>query len=79
VSVSAADNLRLLADPKYGLARGFDDAQQTITTAADMLDAIDALHQPERHEGTTYCKHDGFVWPCLDHRILHPEEGLNGS
>ena len=23
---------------------------------------------------TTYCKHDGFVWPCIDHHTLNPEE-----
>ena len=76
MSVPAADNLRPLADPKYGLARGFDDAQLTINTAADMLDAIDARHHPATHWGGTICAGCLRAWPCLDHRILHPEEGL---
>jgi len=83
MTAPAADNLRPLADPRYGLARGFDDAQQTIQQAADLLDAIDALHQPDDEPFVIYepdesrsiwvCVACATEWPCPTARLLHPE------
>jgi hypothetical protein len=41
--------------------------------AADLLDAIDALHQPWE-EGHNWCAACDVPWPCQTHRLLHPEE-----
>jgi hypothetical protein len=45
--------------------------------AADLLDAIDALHQPVGYDGLYIfdCADCGQAWPCKTHRLLHPEGG----
>jgi hypothetical protein len=44
--------------------------------AADLLDAIDALHQPEAQFDREWCC-VCFTepWPCKTHSLLHPEGG----
>jgi hypothetical protein len=41
--------------------------------ASDMLDAIDARHQPAPHWDGGHCGGCLRLWPCADHLILHPE------
>lgn len=46
--------------------------------AAEMLDAIDALHQPiegqdEYLRPEPWCPACANPWPCNTHRLLHPE------
>jgi hypothetical protein len=71
MSVPAADDLRKFT---------FSDVTATryMTTAADLIDAIDALHQPQ--EGLDeylctepWCPACANPWPCETHRLLHPE------
>ncbi len=61
------------------------DAHQTVpipsiaslySDAADLLDAIDALHQPEAQFDREWCC-VCFTepWPCKTHSLLHPEGG----
>lgn len=40
MSAGLASELRALADPRVGLARGFPDAQATLNAAADALDRL---------------------------------------
>ncbi len=42
--------------------------------AADMLEAIDKLHQPDPEDGY-WCFGCDFPWPCRTTRILHPKDG----
>jgi hypothetical protein len=50
-------------------------------TAADLLDAIDALHRPNRVRDWpnkvyfTDCLTCDTSWPCPTARLLHPEGG----
>ena len=41
--------------------------------AADLIDAIDALHQPWE-EGHNWCAACDVPWPCSTALLLHPEE-----
>ena len=51
----------------------YHDVRTSIDIAADVLDAIDGLHQTiTEGNTTTYCTECGFVWPCDTHRLLHP-------
>jgi hypothetical protein len=46
--------------------------------AADVLDAIDALHQLDLtpdHWGRWWCAECERRWPCPTARLLHPEDG----
>jgi len=61
--------------------RSDDDAVRRLT-AADLLDAIDALHQPfhpdpDNFPSYTECEGclriTGITWPCPTARLLHPE------
>lgn len=45
--------------------------------AADLLDAIDALHQPVSR-WNVICAADGMPWPCQTAELLHPEEARRG-
>jgi hypothetical protein len=51
-----------------------------VAAAADLLDAIDALHQPVGYDGLYIfdCADCGQAWPCKTHRLLHPEEAGRG-
>ena len=74
------------------------DAHQTVpipsiaslySDAADLLDAIDALHQPEAQFDREWCCVTSELrfdrewccvcftepWPCKTHSLLHPEGG----
>jgi lipopolysaccharide biosynthesis regulator YciM len=66
VSVPAADSARGSQFPY-------------IAALCDVLDAIDALHQPleiQHDSFTRYgCRNCGFTWPCPTARLLHPEDG----
>ena len=53
-----------------------DDYDDVITAAADLLDAIDALHQPD--VTGDICDQCVFDWPCQTARLLHPEEARRG-
>ena len=80
-AVPAADNLRhyQLCDLHTG---AYCSACNAAKAAADMLEAIDALHQPitdhdEELTPSTVCRCCIYDWPCPTHLILHPtEEGL---
>jgi hypothetical protein len=51
--MTVPDDLRALAHPRFGMARGWDDAMKTLNDAADMIetlvgelgDAIECNHQ----------------------------------
>jgi hypothetical protein len=65
VTVPAADKLR------------YDDGYSTPTlgdlwAAAELFDAIDALHQPKKGG---WCRQCRTAWPCPTARLLHPEAG----
>jgi hypothetical protein len=51
--------------------------EATIHDAADLLEAIDALHQcdPALDYECAECFH---VWPCPTALLLHPEEARRG-
>jgi hypothetical protein len=78
VSVPAADNLRHL-----DMAPTEAVYDEWLTTAADLLEAIDALHQPEHPDPDFFpsytqcveCSKFGMSidWPCPTARLLHPE------
>ena len=51
-----------------------DPAWDATADAADLLDAIDALHQPEHSISGTYCCLCIELWPCETHVLLHPKE-----
>ena len=76
MSVPAADKLRA--------RRNVTAASSVVPSAfivhvADLLDAIDALHQPipNPYDSTpnSLCGHCLHQWPCKTHRLLHPEGG----
>ena len=76
MSVRVVDDLRYCASIHEGRVR-----HGCISAAADLLEAIDALHQPrtewdEWHECwlEPCCVHDGHPWPCPTARLLHPDE-----
>jgi hypothetical protein len=69
MTVPAADRLLLHRCAHYTTGKAME-------AAADLLDAIDALHQPEpdpdddSYEWCIECDHQ---WPCPTARLLHPE------
>jgi hypothetical protein len=67
MSVPAADDLRRVSHNLVGWTT--DNA--AIEAAADLLEAIDALHQPDA-EGDI-CADCFHLWPCPTARLLHPE------
>ena len=79
--VPAADNLRQMAANNADLWR--TNTTDGVLDAADMLEAIDALHGgpnvydwngisgPQHLELCIGC---GNRWPCPTHLILHPTE-----
>jgi hypothetical protein len=88
VTVPAADNLRQMwACPEHGLHCGGDQCccadlhregkvwqeHRPIIAAADLLDAIDALHQPNKVFARA-CDTCREPWPCPTARLLHPKE-----
>ncbi len=52
--------------------------------AADLIDAIDALHQPRvivyrpNDDHDIICNECDKPWPCWTHSLLHPEEASRG-
>jgi hypothetical protein len=69
MSVPAADNLRHL-----DMAPTEAVYDEWLTAAADLLEAIDALHHPHTAYGETFCCHCAATdWPCATYRLLHPE------
>jgi hypothetical protein len=64
VSVPAADELRGYLPP----------TPSELLAAADLLDAIDALHQPISDHGLI-CDECDHPWPCPTARLLHPDDG----
>jgi hypothetical protein len=78
VTVPAADKLRVeyvCDEHTYAELERFAN----MNTAADLLDAIDALHQPNRVRDWpskiyfTDCLTCDTSWPCPTARLLHPE------
>ena len=48
-------------------------ATRDVIAAADLLEAINALHQPLTFlSGRQQCSHDRKPWPCATVRLLHP-------
>jgi hypothetical protein len=45
---------------------------QARNTAADLLDAIDALHQPSTKPFEELCGQCAYAFPCPTARLLHP-------
>jgi hypothetical protein len=67
VTVPTADVLRM--------AGHYPPQHSWLTEAADLLDAIDQLHQPITTEcGQDVCDHCEWGWPCPTAQLLHPEE-----
>jgi hypothetical protein len=72
MSVPAADNLRRNADAILVPTKGRRlVSAMDMRAAADLLEAIDALHQPDA-EGDI-CADCFYLWPCPTARLLHPE------
>jgi hypothetical protein len=73
MTVPAADKLRRIS--------GGSAVVDAAVIAADLLDAIDALHQPNRVRDWpnkvyfTDCLTCDTSWPCPTARLLHPEAG----
>ena len=77
MSVPAADKLRR-SSTALGLELPptiHEHVAATAVAAADLLDAIDVLHQPEHSVGGTYCCLCIELWPCETHVLLHPVGG----
>jgi hypothetical protein len=74
MTVPAATNLRRQLFSTMALI----DAQnhdRISNIAADLLDAIAALHHPHSSFGETFCCHCASQdWPCQTTRLLHPKE-----
>lgn len=57
---------------------------EDVATAADLLDAIEVLHQPRvivyrpNDDHDIICRECDKPWPCETHRLLHPEEARRG-
>jgi len=70
MSVPAADNLRDAA--KW---HGYPTIMREAGAAADLLEAIDELHQPrDLYDGDPYCKSCDEEHPCATARLLHPND-----
>jgi hypothetical protein len=74
MSVPAADNLRRIWR-KHNDERCID--AEPCRTAADLLEAIDALHQRSRNHvrdiyADWWCSECRTSWPCKTARLLHP-------
>ena len=74
MTVPAAENLRRSVQFRAYLPNG---VVASVNTAADLLDAIDALHQPCDHHrfalvDRTHCDECNVDWPCPTTRLLHP-------
>jgi hypothetical protein len=57
-------------------AHAFITTQTPLKAAADLLEAIDALHQPfcVDYGAPTTCQTCDEYWPCSTARLLHPEK-----
>jgi hypothetical protein len=64
---------RLRAQVDYYHAELAGSVILDLTTAADVLDAIDALHQQD-YEYPDECTECSFAWPCDTHLLIHPKE-----
>jgi len=53
---------------EHGKAAGWDAA--TRAEQQRWLSAIQQLHSGTGENGTEFCDHDGFVWPCRTTRIV---------
>lgn len=76
MSVPAADNLLARRHETCALGVKHDPCRSclAINAAADLLEAIDALHQPLTYlSGNLKCCHDRKPWPCPTACLLHPE------
>ena len=55
---------------------------EDVAIAADLLDAIDALHQPDPDyyspRDRQMCLNCDLEWPCPTHELLHPKEARRG-
>lgn len=71
MSVPAADNLRRQLFGTTALIDALNHDRISVA-AADLLDAIDALHQPGLIVEPT-CDACYHTWPCPTARLLHPE------
>ena len=50
----------------------YGTAHRYVWEAAELLDEIDALHQPETIMGVLWCSAEHERWPCPTARLLHP-------
>jgi hypothetical protein len=67
VSVPAADKLRKVPSGERW--------EKPAKAAADLLDAIDALHHRAPFPDADWCNDCSITWPCPTARLLHPEDG----
>jgi hypothetical protein len=69
---------RLREIPYCGVDHCIDEREE----AAELLEAINALHQPNWHDNSNrqpmWCETCGLDWPCPTARLLHPEEADRG-
>jgi hypothetical protein len=79
MTVPAADNLRHFHSPAY-TPRLWSELLGAGAAAAELLEAIDALHQPYTSivDGAVWCSRDREPWPCTEHRLLHPNADGGG-
>jgi hypothetical protein len=72
VSVPVADYLRRLVTRSAVVTQ----QEAAMRATADLLDDIDALHQPTDGDGeNVYCTWCVGDWPCPTARLLHSEDG----
>jgi hypothetical protein len=62
---------RLRAQVDYYHAELAGSVILDLTTAADVLDVIDAVHTPFTEDGEQFCHECVGAWPCRTHLLIH--------
>lgn len=85
-NITDLEGLRLIAWSLEGgnatMAAECRLAAAEIVRLRAVLDAIDALHQPNWHDNSgrnpKWCDTCDEVWPCDTHLLIHPQEARRG-